>query len=43
MTSDDLETMYERYPNGGQITLWCEGRAGVIQKTVKSANEIQQK
>lgn len=23
---EDLKTMYQKYPNGGSITLWCDGR-----------------
>lgn len=26
VTSDDLESMYKRYPKGGQIIMWCDGR-----------------
>jgi hypothetical protein len=27
---EDLEKMYERYAQGGAITLWCDGRSDVI-------------
>ena len=26
ITSDDLETMYQKYPKGGNIMFWCDGR-----------------
>lgn len=26
VNSDDLKAMYERYSNGGSVTLWCNGR-----------------
>ena len=26
VNSDDLKSMYEKYKQGGQIVLWCEGR-----------------
>ena len=27
VTSDDLRTMYKKYPAGGNLSLWCEGRS----------------
>ena len=27
VTNDDVDGMYDKYPNGGEITLWCEGRS----------------
>lgn len=35
-SDEDLQSMYEKYPKGGDVTLWCEGRneerAGVKRK-----------
>ena len=27
VTRDDLDAMYKKYPNGGSVSLWCDGRA----------------
>ncbi len=27
VTSDDLQTMYKKYPKGGNVSLWCDGRS----------------
>ena len=27
VTDDAVDGMYGKYPNGGEITLWCEGRS----------------
>ena len=27
VTSDDLKTFYRKFPKGGQVMLWCDGRA----------------
>ena len=27
VNSDDIKMMYQRVPNGGSVTLWCDGRA----------------
>ncbi len=27
VTSDDLQTMYKKYPRGGNVSLWCYGRS----------------
>ena len=26
VTADDLKTLYRKFPKGGQVTLWCDGR-----------------
>ena len=27
LTADDLKTFYQKFPKGGQVTLWCDGRS----------------
>ena len=27
VTRDDLDTLYRKYPNGGNVALWCDGRS----------------
>ena len=27
VTKDDLDALYTKYPNGGNVALWCDGRS----------------
>ena len=27
VTRDDLDALYKKYPNGGNVALWCNGRS----------------
>ena len=38
VTDNDVGVMYTKYPNGGEITLWCEGGGGD-----KEASKMQKK
>ena len=31
-TADDLSTMYSKYPNGGTLSLWCDGKSDLKRK-----------
>ena len=39
VSADDLQTMYQKYPSGGNITLWCDGR----QATSSNSNSQKRK
>lgn len=39
VTSDDLESMYKRYPKGGQIIMWCDGKVHVGEKKKRDSEE----
>ena len=39
VTSDDLKTLYQRFSGGGQITLWCDGRAQEVDNSRKRKRE----
>ena len=32
VAKNDLDTMYKKFPNGGNITLWCDGRSTCVLK-----------
>ena len=43
ITDDDIEGMYGKYPNGGEVTLWCEGRTVDERESVKKHHGARRK
>ena len=39
VTTDDLKTLYQKFSSGGQITLWCDGRAQEVEVSRKRKRE----
>ena len=42
VTDDDVGGMYKKYPNGGEITLWCEGRGGDKEASKKRKRDKEE-
>ena len=41
VTKDDLEALYEKYPNGGNVSLWCDGKSTDTVSKRKKDSESQ--
>ena len=40
VTKNDLDTMYKKFSNGGNITLWCDGRYTSTEGVLKRKRDL---
>ena len=43
VNSDDLKSLYAKYPSGGSIVLWCDGRFGDVSNITAVSEKKQMK